>query len=126
MITINRAKEIILRKEFFWRDKYNIFFLILAVLINLSSWIYLYIKIKPQTEPIYLHYNIYFGVDLIGQWYQIFFFPLTGLLVCLINTIISYIIYKREKIVSYIIIGITIFLQTIILAASWLVARQNI
>jgi len=123
---MQKVKEVVLPGEFFFQNKKNILFLVLGMIINLTSWVYLYIKIKPQEEPIYLHYNIYFGVDLIGQWYQIFFIPLTGLIIYFINLYFSYIIYKKEKIISYVIIGTTIFIQSILLITSLLVVRLNI
>ena len=123
---IDEVKIFTPRKENFFQNKKIILFLGLGLLINLIVWIFLFLKIKPQSEPVYLHYNIYFGVDLIGEWYKIFLMPFIGLVIYFINLYLSYIIYKREKIISYIIIGITIFLECVILVASLLIARQNI
>ncbi|MBU0597856.1 hypothetical protein KKF61_02565 [Patescibacteria group bacterium] len=83
-------------------------------------------KVKPQEDPIFLHYNIYFGVDLIGNWYLIFLMPAIGLACFFINLVFSYIIYKRSKIISYVILGITGYIELIIAIASLLIIRQNI
>jgi len=115
-----------LRRPKFLRNKTNIFLIFVMVLINISNWILLYVKFKPQSNPIYLHYNIYFGIDLIGPWYQIYIIPVIGLVIIIVNSLFSILLYKKEKIVSIIIIGVTIFMLLIMLFSSFLISRQNI
>jgi len=110
----------------FFKDKASILLLILNIIFLVFSWVYLYMKVKPQEDPIFLHYNIYFGVDLIGNWYLIFLMPAIGLACFFINLVFSYIIYKRSKIISYVILGITGYIELIIAIASLLIIRQNI
>lgn len=121
----NKEKSIVSKEKFF-RNRVILFGLFSGLIINIGVWLYLALKVKSQSDPIFLHYNIYFGVDLIGEWYQIFIMPLTGLIIYFINLYFSYIIYRREKIISYSIISLTAVIQLIILLASFLIVRQNV
>jgi hypothetical protein len=82
--------------------------LLVALLLNLGIWILLYMFIKPSLEPIYLHYNIYFGIDLIGSWYRIYLIPLSGLLIILVNYFMGVIMYSSKKLLSYVIVIFTV------------------
>lgn len=42
-----------------------------------------------------LHYNIDFGIDLVGDSYKIFYIPLAGFLVFLLNLIVSAIFVRK-------------------------------
>lgn len=79
----------------------------------------------PQTEPIILHYNIFFGIDLIGPWFKIYLIPLFGLICFFINFALSAIIYKRSKILSYLLIHASSLIQIFILLAVIFLIFQN-
>ncbi len=90
-----------LQTNLFFKDKYILTHLIISGLLWLFSLLFLYFKIQPQAEPLALRYNIYIGVSLIGPWYYVFFIPLIGLLVILINFVLAYLFYLRIKLISY-------------------------
>lgn len=119
-------EEIMGTKISFFKNKNTYLAFLFSLCLNLISWIYLFLKIKPQENPVYLHYNIYFGVDLIGTWYWIFYLPALGLLILLANFLISKFLYSRMIIVSYLTQWLTFFLQIILLIASLLIVRQNL
>ena len=54
------------------KDRFVQIAIVSAVLINLGIWALLYFKLSPLREQINinLHYNVYFGIDLIGQWHN--------------------------------------------------------
>ncbi len=127
MNLLNKILNIFRRKERFFRNKMLVKLFLIGFLVNITIWVFLFIRFKPQEAPIFLHYNIYFGVDLIGEWYHIFIYlPAIGLISNFINLLISYILYSRERILSYTIGGFNIFIQIIFLLSSYLIARQNI
>ncbi|MDP2683984.1 MAG: hypothetical protein Q8P20_02900 [bacterium] len=127
MKILDRIKNIVISRKRFFNNKYSLTLLIIALLINLASWLYIFLYIKPQSEPIFLHYNIYYGVDLIGNWYQIYLYiPFIALVVYFINAFISYILYRRDIKLTFLIQGINIFLQISILASTYLIVKQNL
>lgn len=108
------------------RDRVVLISFILSFLLNLFIWLFIYLKIKPGPNPIFLHYNIYFGVDLIGPWWRIYLLPLTGVLALFINFIISAIIYDKEKILSYFLMVIAGFLQVFLILSAIFIVGQNL
>lgn len=104
---------------------------ILSLLINAVIWLALYFKLYPfsyMTEfgQIFLHYNVYFGIDNIGQWYMPFIIPILGLFIILFNNILAYIFYLREKIIAYILLISQTVLHLVLLAAAIFVILLNI
>lgn len=49
-----------------------------ALLPTLVSLGLLLFFIRPSETPIVLHYNVYFGVDLLGIWWQVYVLPFLG------------------------------------------------
>ena len=104
---------------------------ILSLLLNIVTWVAVYLKLFPfsyQTEfgQIFLHYNVYFGIDSFGSWYMAFIIPLVGLLIIAFNNIIAYIFYLREKFISYLLIIAQAILQAVLLSAAIFVILLNI
>lgn len=68
-----------------------------SLLLNLANWAAVAFFIRPVDFLIVLHYNVYFGVDLIGSWWQMYFMPLVGLLILLVNADLGYLFYQRKQ-----------------------------
>ncbi len=73
-----------------------------------------------------LHYNVNFGVDNIGEWWRVFTAPAVGLLFALVNALGAHILWKREKMLSYVIVGSTLLLELILAAAMIFIVLLNI
>ncbi len=104
---------------------------IFSILFNITTWLALYWKIYPFSYlidygQISLHYNVYFGIDKIGFWYQVFFIPLLGLFIIIFNNILAYIFYLQDKLISYLILLSQFFLQVVLLLAAIFVILLNI
>jgi len=63
--------------SFFW----------LAFAINIITCLFIYYKIRPSSEVVPLHYNIFYGPDVIGKGYYIYLLPAAGVLIALVNII---------------------------------------
>lgn len=95
-----------------------------ACLTALPIW-----RIVPLAENqpfLPLHYNIYFGVDRFGNWYQVFFLPALGLLFFLINIFFQTHFYKREKLLVQLFAYLTILIEFALLASMVLIVLLNI
>jgi hypothetical protein len=100
------------------RDRFFQIIFITAVGINLFIWILLYFTFYPLRafgDLVPLHYNVYFGIDLVGRWYKIFTIPFVGFFFILINFILSCFFYLREKMIGY-FLGVTVLFSQILLA----------
>jgi hypothetical protein len=86
--------------------------LIASLAINLGNWLFIAFFIRPVDFLIILHYNVYFGVDLIGSWWQMYLMPLIGLLIAFANAFLGYLFYQRkERIVAHLLMLATLIVQ---------------
>lgn len=100
-----------LSEDKFYFNRFWWFSLFLSLILNGLGWFLIYWRIKPTELPIFLHYNIYFGIDLIGQWYQLYYYPAAGLLSIIINFLLAALVYRQQKVIMYFFSGATIVLQ---------------
>jgi hypothetical protein len=86
--------------------------LIVSLLVNAFNWGAIAYFIRPVDFPIILHYNVYFGVDVIGAWWQVYFLPLIGLVILSVNTLLGYLFYQqKERIVAHLLLLATFIVQ---------------
>lgn len=104
----------------------NLITLSLSLLLNILLWIWLLWKINPGPDPVFLHYNILFGVDFIGEWWQVLFLPLAGLLIFLINGIIAWMLFSKDKFISLLLNAVSLLCQMIIFIAGALLVFLNV
>jgi len=72
-------------------------YLAILFILNLFSWgITCLFFTKVSQNLIVLHYNVDFGVDLIGEVKNIFIIPALGLFVIIFNLIISYVFLENK------------------------------
>lgn len=110
----------------FFSDKVIVISIVFSLTLNGLTWWLLYSEFHGQTEFVPLHYNIYFGIDLYGPWYNILLIPASALLMVFINCIFSYILYMRLRILSYFLVITFSLCQLIFLGAAWLITHELI
>jgi|ETN01SMinimDraft_4_1059930.scaffolds.fasta_scaffold224961_1 hypothetical protein len=87
---------------------------------------YIVSSLKGLPEIIFLHRNIYFGVDLLGEWYYIFTLPIISIVLSTFNAIISRICYTRSRLFSYFLIVGALVVSTVLMVGSVLIVNDNI
>lgn len=76
--------------------------LIGSLFVNLLNWAGAIYFIRPVDFPIILHYNVYFGVDILGSWWEVYFLPGMATFFWIINFILGYFSYQRkERVATY-------------------------
>ncbi len=105
----------------YWRDKKIFWALLAGLLINIFFWLALRSLISSLENPIPLHYNIYFGVDLLGDKQEIFKLSFIASLIFLINFVLSFIIYHKEKLLSYFFVFSGVLVQVMLFIFSLLI-----
>lgn len=73
-----------------------------------------------------LHYNIHFGVDLFGAWWQIFTIPAVGTLILFINFVGALYLWRREKVLSYFFATGTVLIELIFLVGMVFIVLLNL
>jgi len=81
---------------------------------------------NPENTSLPLHYNIYWGIDLFGQWYQSLILPILGLAILVINFILAIFLYSQKIMASYFFTISSVFVQLFLLIASILIILINI
>lgn len=108
--------------KLYLRNSANIILIGLSLLVNIFVWLWLLWQIKPQDEPIFLHYNILFGVDYIDVWWKVFYLPAMGLLILLINAFLGWRLFNRDKFMAQLLnIGALLCQIFLIITAALLV-----
>lgn len=103
----------------FLRNKIIRWTLFLSLGFNLANWLALRIFIEPVDLPIILHYNVYFGVDIFGNWKEAFFSPAIGLTILLINSSLALFFYNnKERIIGHILLLSSLMIQLLMLIYS--------
>lgn len=90
----------------------------ITVLLNLLSWIsVVFINLKAGDGPLILHYNVDFGVDLIGFEEDLFIIPLLGLSIFLINLILLTVFARWEnaKFLSHFLFTVSLLVNLFLL-----------
>lgn len=106
-------------KQDFFRSKIVFWLIIFSLVANVTNWMGLWILVRPIDGNIILHYNVYFGVDMMGNWKLVFIMPSVGLLLFLINFFLAlYFYHQKERIASYILLLASLMIQLSLLVAS--------
>ncbi len=108
------------------QDKFILINFFIGLAFNIIIWLILAFNIGSSLEIIPLHYNIYFGIDLIGPWYKVFIIPTIGVIILFINILLSYIIYKKDKTISYFLMGASSLSQFVLLIGAVFVILLNL
>ena len=80
-------------------------YLAVLLFLNILAWIMAYLLTVNITQKlIFLHYNIIFGRDLVGPVAEVYFWPLMGLAIIILNIIIVLTIYRTHKMLTQILL----------------------
>jgi len=98
----------------------------LSFFVSLINFGLLFFFVRQLNNLVILHYNVYLGVDLMGDSKQIYLIPLVGFLFAVINLLLAiYFFSKKERMLSHILSLITLILQLGIAVASGALVLVN-
>lgn len=103
----------------FFKNSIVLWLLFGSIFLNAANWIFLAIFIRPVDYNIILHYNVYFGVDLIGNWWQPYVLPVMGIIFLLVNLLLARRLFRqKERIAAYILLLSALIIQVGLIIAS--------
>lgn len=94
---------------------------IAAICVNALHWLYVATRLSVREITLPAHYNIYFGIDLIGPWWYAFFLPAAGSVIVVANLALAFLLHKKKAISSYYIFFGSLFACGMLLLASVLI-----
>jgi hypothetical protein len=85
--------------------------LLLGLFPLMASFILLGGIIFPLSIPVVLQYNVYFGVSLLGDWWQVYLLPMVGIVLYGIHVFLAAHYYALcERVASYLLLLAACFL----------------
>lgn len=110
----------------FFQNKVVRWLLFLNFIANFINWVFLFLFISKIDVGIILHYNVYFGVDSIGDWRNALAMPFIGLFLFILNSILAAYFYKnKERIACHILLLVSFMTQIGFIIASASVVMIN-
>ncbi len=88
------------------------FFVCAAILICLALAVF--VKLGDVKTPVIIHFDAYKGIDFLGGRFDIGGIILMGLTVLVLNAFLADILYKREKLLSYVVVFSTMAVTCLI------------
>ncbi|MBA3047424.1 hypothetical protein KKC83_04095 [Patescibacteria group bacterium] len=93
-------------------------YLIALISLNSLNWaVAFFINKNVSQELVFLHYNVNFGVDLIGDVSRVYIIPLLGFIFILTNFILLTFIHKHGKFIVHLLFGAALMANLFLLAA---------
>lgn len=99
-------------------------FLLVVFSVVFPAW-----RLLPiiQGQPfIPLHYNVYFGIDQFGPWYDIFIAPTVGALVLCLNIILAARTYKDHPMISQLFTVMTLCVEALMALSVFFLILLNV
>lgn len=121
-----------LRDRFSEFKKASVFYrwaVIISLIILLANFALLLWRLAPFFEPgqsIPLHYNIYFGIDIFGQWERLFLLPAIGALFLFLNFIAQLYFVRRIPLLALFFACGTILVEAVLLISLLFVVLMNV
>lgn len=115
----------IYRLKVFLKDPWIIIPLAIAIAGQVFLWLYIFLRLGSASDQIFLHYNIIFGVDLVGEWWKILYLPVGGFMIILVNFFLSFFCYGNDKIISRLISFCAGIFELFIVWAAYLMVEIN-
>lgn len=82
--------------------------------------------IGKREAAIVLHYNVYFGIDVLGEWWQAYFIPLAGLGMWMVHILLSWRFFQTGGYaLSRVSLFSLFFLESMVLIASVAIGLVN-
>ena len=93
-------------------------YLIAILILNLLNWLTAFIINKNVSQDlIFLHYNVTFGVNLIGSVKKVYVIPFLGFVIILINFVLLIFIHKQGKFITHLLLSTALLANLFLLAA---------
>ena len=112
--------------KLYLKDRWVLAPLIVSIAAQFVMWWYIVSKLSGRADQVFLHYNVVFGVDLVGKWWQALFLPLGGVIILVVNFLASFLFYRADKFLAHFLTIITMGLEVFLTIATIIVVGMNI
>ncbi len=95
------------------------------LIANAVTWLAILIWLDHSQAVTILHYNIYFGPDVFGNWSELLFLPAIALVVSIIDFVLTTLLWRRDRFLAYASTAGAIGTQVVIMVAVALMIQVN-
>lgn len=99
--------------EAYFRDRVSVTILVLSIVFLLAVWIAAVVGFHITEFTVPVRYNSFLGVTEIGSSLSLFRLPIFFTLCVATNILLSRVVYKKDKLIGYILSGTNIILGVI-------------
>ncbi|MAG28682.1 hypothetical protein CL632_00850 [bacterium] len=89
-------------------------------------WFIVVWRFQASESFIPLHYTIYFGFDRFGPKFDLFLFPTLGSIIMIVNSAISKLVLKDNKLWQGVLLGLTLLMELILLVSLMLALLKSL
>lgn len=107
------------------QDNGKMLFWLLALVINIITFLIIHYYIKPSRDSFVLHYNVIIGVDVLGKGTDLYRIPLIGVVLLVINVIVSKLVKSPGNFLGFLASVVSFSVSLILLVAVLFVLRVN-
>ena len=107
------------------KDKYLRAVFGLSFLILLFGFIFAYLQVWDITSPLIIHFDVYKGIDFLGNRFDVFGMLFTTLVMIAVNLWLANFLYYRERFLSFIFGFVSLGLTILILIAVSVIISVN-
>ncbi len=97
----------------------------LVILVNAAMWLSIFVFLDRTQVITILHYNIYFGPDTFGNWYDLMILPGIGLAVAILDFALTSWVWKRDRYLAYVATVGAVATQLVLMVALILMILTN-
>lgn len=99
----------------------------LASLLLLAAlgW-YTISNVRPTPDNVFLHYNIVFGTDLVGEWQAQLIPFIVGCVVFIVNNLFSWMIFGSNRLLGRLVVFFTMAVEISLLVGQIFMLNLNI
>ena len=90
-----------IRGHSFFRDPAMLAFEFFSLVLLFILFFIIFLGIKPGGVLIQLRFNSFSGVTDVGLWYKVYNLVVVGTVIYMVNSILAYFFYERERLASF-------------------------
>ena len=99
---------------------------LVVLLINAAQWGVLYWQVPYTESVVFLHYTIYFGVDMTGAWWRLLILPGAGLLLFFVNWVMVLRNYYRRPLIAWVALITSLLFNILLAVGLYFIIQINI
>lgn len=110
----------------FYKDKLVFWLVNFSLLGIISTWSLFLFKRVLVSPLAVLHYNIYAGIDTLGNWYWLYILPGIILLISLLDFLLAVYFWTTQRVFSYFLLTIILLSNVIMFLFLFNILNYNI